>query len=1047
MNYKLWNTILGWCMFFIALLVYILTIEPTVSLWDCGEFISAADKLQVVHPPGAPLFLMVARLFIIIAPAGTNIALVVNAFSALCSALTVLFTFWITSMLCYSLLEVKLKQSVYGALLSLLSGVIASMSLTFSDTFWFSAVEAEVYAFSSFFTAMTFWAALKWYNSSSIYADKWLLLIAYFTGLSIGGHLLSLLTIPSIAFLYYFKYHKMNFKGLFYTMIIGLGVLFFVQNFIIPGIPLLISKMELLFVNSMGFGFDTGTVVSIILIVIGIGYGIYYFGRIRRHPKIQLILIGLAYIVIGYSSYAMIYIRSHDQIPIDMNNPEEPFSLKYYINREQYEQRPLLYGPYFNAPAIDVKEGEINYRKDDGQYLEIGRKQSYIFEKSYNTFFPRMGDMQKESSPAGYRYWSGMADVENEINQIQNEIANTKDHAEKENLKLRIQELKEEKPKMSNNLRFFFDYQLNHMYFRYFMWNFSGRQNDKQGHIHNRDFEGNWISGVPVIDRVRLGPQDDLPQEYAENPARNKFYLLPLILGVIGAIYQFKKDRKNFIVTGILFAFTGVLIIVFLNQPTYEPRERDYVHVGSFQVFCMWIGIGIVGVFEWLRKRFSSMVALILSFLMTMNAPLLMAFQGWDDHDRSGKTLAHALAVDILYSLPDNAVYFANADNDTYPVWYAQNVEGVRKDVRVINQNLLPTDWYSMQMLDKVYDSKPLPLSFEKSDLKSGVNDYFQWSPDKDSDKPVELKVFLEELKKSKTGTFGKRKFFIRIDRSQLMSNPLFADRDSSEFEEVMQIEYPAKGMHKGDLVLLDLIARNAETGWKRPICFSTIAGSDGLLEMEEYMEKVGMVYHLVPIRPNGQNNESGKIDEERTYKLLMEKFEFGGMKENPDYFMDDKAEVFPSALQQLFTGLSVQYLNKMMSIKFLDSSLSVPENKEKFLMYKGRIEALMAKCQKEIPYGVFKPSNGILLNMSAIYHEIEHDDSAKLCMDRLWINCKNRVVYFKKFINRDKTGFASSMTEESLSYMKRLVQMAKEWNLDMKLEGKMKELKALEVN
>jgi len=1029
MSYKSINNLLGWLMFLVAMVVYSLTLEPSVSLWDCGEFISASDKLQVVHPPGAPFFLLMGRLFSMFAsPEAGGVALSVNMLSATCSALTVLFTFWITTHFARKMV----KDDGAGSRTAIFaSGVIAALALTFSDSFWFSAVEAEVYAMASFLTALTFWAGLRWEESNSPYADKWLILVAYFIGISVGAHLLSLLVIPAITFIYYFKNYKYSRKGLFYSFLIGLGILFFVQNGIIPGVPSLMAKMDLFFVNSLGFGFNTGSLFALFLLMAITAFGIYYFSQKKVNRFANLGFICLAYILLGYSSYAMVVVRSNDNPAIDMNNPEEPFNLVSYVNREQYGDRPLAYGPYFNAQPIEVIEGKTKYRKDKDQYTDIGKNQEYKYDADYNTFFPRMGDMQKEGSEQGYRSWGNMGEISGQIEAAEQNMQQTQDPKERERISNEIAELKAIKPKMSNNLSFLFSYQLGHMYFRYFMWNFAGRQNDQQGHDFNKEIDGNWISGVSFIDAMRLGPQSDMPKYLENNLARNKYFFLPFILGILGLVFHYKRGKSDAIVTTALFIFTGVLIIIFLNQPPYEPRERDYSLVGSFQTFCIWIGLGVLFIWDKLRNKMSGSTAAMLAGIVSLSVPALMGSQGWDDHDRSKRYLGIDFAKDYLLSCPPNAILFTNGDNDTYPLWYAQNVEGIRTDVRIINQSLLPTDWYSQVLLTKVYKSEPLPLTLTKDQLAAGVNEYFQ-SQDAKVSQAKDLKTFIKDLVNGKSPYFDTRKFSVPVDKRAAIAAGVVSMKDTAEIVDKIIIDFPGRGLNKGDLVLLDLIATNAATGWKRPICFTTTSGSDGFLNMEPYFERRGLVYQLIPIRSQASKNNVNRVNEDVMYDNLMNKYGYSGMNKKANFYLDDKAMIVPSTLQNLFVSLSGHYLQKISEIKFSDSALTQPGNLEKVEDYKTKVKALMAKCQKEIPENVLITKGNIKFSIAMIYHEVGDDKNAEKNLNELFDISKEEVNYFLKFTGGKKSYYMRGLTKDAYEMMERCANSAKEWKNDI---------------
>ncbi len=693
-NFRLLNTLFGWVSFFFALAVYSLTLEPTGSLWDCGEFISAAYRLQVVHPPGAPLFLLIGRFFSLFAGADVmNVAISVNMVSATTSALCVMFTFWITTYFAKRIAE-KLgdADSVASSIAIIGSGLVAAGTLTFSDTFWFSAVEAEVYAASSFFMSFTFWCILKWERvSDQPFANRWLVFIGYVVGLAIGVHLLNLLVIPGIVLVYYFKKFPFKRSTLLYALAIGFALLFFVQIGVIPGIPTLAAKFDMFFVNSMGMGFGSGVMFFAALLLGGLITGLIYTqknGLVHWNTG----LLAFAFILVGYSSYAMVLIRSQANTPIDMNNPEDPLNLVYYLNREQYGDRPLLKGPHYKTPVTKVEKGEDNYIKGDEKYEVAGYDVDVEYDPKQQMMFPRIYDGNDPSHVQGYKDWTGIPD--------------------------------ERTPKFSDNLRFFFRYQLGTMYWRYFMWNFAGRQNDDQKMQSTDVLAGNWISGIAPLDAMRLGPQKNLPDDFKNNPSRNTYYLLPFILGLAGLGLQIRKEKGGALINGILFLTTGIMLIIYLNPPPYEPRERDYVFVGSFQVFSMWVGLGVLGLYYAFRKYISGSGS--AAFAVTIGilaAPALMGTQNWNDHDRSGRYMSTDFARNYLKSCAPNAILFTNGDNDTYPLWYVQNVEGYRTDVRVINLSLLNASDYVESLRDQQYESQPIKLSFTSRQLWPGTRD------------------------------------------------------------------------------------------------------------------------------------------------------------------------------------------------------------------------------------------------------------------------------------------------------------------------------------
>jgi len=755
-SFQFYNNILGWLTFAVALLTYVLTLEPTNSFWDCGEFNAAAFKLQVGHPPGAPFWLITARIFSLFSFGDvTNVAMLINFMSALSSALTILFLFWTITHIARKLL-ISSTENVNDAMYStgqtiaiLGSGLVGALAYTFSDSFWFSAVEGEVYAMSSLFTALVFWAILKWENiSDSPYANRWLVFIAYLMGLSIGVHLLNLLAIPAIVFVYSFKKYKTTNRSILFTSLVALAALAAVHYGIIPNVVLIASKFELFFVNSVGMGYFSGIFAYILVLFVALAGGIYFshytnksiittaFGSVAiillgipfalKNPIISFLLCLVAIyltwllskkytavlntilvigtmIFIGYASYATIVIRSAANPPMDENNPENPFALLSYLNREQYGDSPLFYGQYYNAPVVDQKTGRAFYSPKDGKYVITDRRTEYVYDSRFMTLFPRMWS-QGGGHENGYKSWGGVKGTPIAVEQRNGETQTVM------------------RPTFFENLKYFFGYQLGHMYFRYFMWNFVGRQNNDQG--HGGYTEGNWISGIKFIDAIRLGSQSKLPDAIEKNKAHNKYFFFPLILGIIGMIYMFQRNTKDFSVVLLLFVLTGIAIVVYTNQPPYQPRERDYAYAGSFYAFAIWLGIGLLAIYEWLTKFTKPAIsAIVTTVLLLALVPGIMAEENWDDHNRSGRYTARDIARNYLESCAPNAIVFTYGDNDTFPLWYVQDVEEIRTDVRVVNLSLLATDWYIWQMQRKAYKSDPVPFSLPYEKYIQGKRD------------------------------------------------------------------------------------------------------------------------------------------------------------------------------------------------------------------------------------------------------------------------------------------------------------------------------------
>lgn len=719
-NFRFYNLLTGWSVFLIAAVTYLLTIEPTTSFWDCGEFIATAYKLEVGHPPGAPFFMIIGRFFTLFA--GGNelaVAATMNVLSGLASAFTILFLFWTITHLVRKFYGHQQSYALPELITILGAGTLGALAYTFSDTFWFSAVEAEVYALSSLFTAFVFWAMLKWENiADEPYANRWLILIAFVMGISIGTHLLNLLALPALVFIYYFRKYTFSVRGFAAALGVSLLILAVILEVIILGVPVFASKLELIFVNGFGLPFYSGVVFSMFLIFGLIILGIYYT---RKKVKVMwnTVLLAFFVIMVGYSSYTVIVIRSVANTPLDESNPETIFTLSSYLNREQYGDRPLFHGAYFNARPTAVEEGRPTYYRGDDEYEEVIKDRKYEYNSNFEGFLPRMWSSQAKHANE-YIYWGNLKE---------SQLYNVRTDANGQPVVGRMGEMQfdrnapKAKPSFADNMRFFFRYQVGHMYMRYFMWNFAGRQNDLQGHgeLH----KGNWISGIKFIDEARLGPQDELPDSIKDNKAHNKYYFLPLIFGLAGMIFHFRKRVKDAWVVALLFILTGFAIVVYLNQYPLQPRERDYAYAGSFYAFSIWIGLGLVAIIEYIRKKLDhAAVPVLIAVASLVAVPGLMAMENWDDHDRSDRYTARAFARNYLNSCDENAIIFTNGDNDTFPLWYVQEVEGFRTDVRVVNLSYLTADWYIEQMMYKFYESDPLPLSMSKDQYRQGIRDY-----------------------------------------------------------------------------------------------------------------------------------------------------------------------------------------------------------------------------------------------------------------------------------------------------------------------------------
>ena len=857
MNYSKVNNIVGWICFLIATITYVLTLEPSASFWDCGEFIASAFRMQVVHQPGAPLFLMLQRFFSIFAFGDvTKIAYWMNVGSAVSSGATILFLFWTITALAKKTLVKAGEEVSKSDLISIIgAGAVGALAYTFSDSFWFSAVESEVYAQSSLFTAIVFWAILKWEShADEPRADRWLLFIAYIMGLSIGIHLLNLLTIPAIAFIYYFKRTgKATTAGIMKTLGAGILILAVIQYGIIQYLVSFGAYFDLFFVNTLGLGFGTGVLFFAIIVIGLLVWGIRY--SIKHQKKLlNLGLISTVLIIFGYASFSMIIIRAKADPNLNNSAPKDAFSFLSYLNREQYGDRPLGYGPNYNSERVGIKEGgKTIWRKGADKYEKAGTKTDY--EYNNNTLLPRMySDDARHAS--FYKEWMHLDDAK--------------------------------KPNVVDNVGFLFSYQIGYMYMRYFGWNFIGRQNDEQG--QGSGYEGEWLSGIKAFDSWKIGDQSHLPPSTVDNKAYNRFFFLPLIIGLLGAIWHFQRNQKDAGVVALLFFFTGIAIVLYLNQKPLEPRERDYAYVGSFYAFAIWIGLGVLAIREWLLKKLTpttgAVAATVLGLLV---APVIMAEQGWDDHDRSTKMVAHDIALDYLESCAPNAILFTYGDNDTYPLWYIQEVENVRPDVRIVNLSLFDTDWYINGLRQKQNASEPLPITMKPEQYVQGERDVMPFDDYKIAGS-VELKNIVELLLSNddndkvamqdgtKSNFLPTKNFKITIDPQQVISTGTVSAADAAKITPEMDWTFNKGYVTKGTLAMLDILAHN---NWKRPIYFASTVPSEQYNGLDKYLYSEGLALRLVPFKADTASTEerAEQLNTPVLYKNVMTKFKWGNMK------------------------------------------------------------------------------------------------------------------------------------------------------------------------
>jgi hypothetical protein len=920
-KFRLWDNITGWAVFAVAAVTYLMTIEPTTSLWDCSEFIASAFKLEVGHPPGAPLFMILGKFFANFAGGDvTKVAMMINAMSGLASAVTILFLFWTITHLARRIIIKQESDYTTGRIIAIIgAGLTGSLAYAFSDTFWFSAVEGEVYATSSLFTAVVFWAILKWEDvADEPHADRWIMLIALMMGLSIGVHLLNLLAIPAIVFVWYFRKYKFSWKGFIASLGVSIILLVLIMYGIIPGIFRVTSKFELFFVNSLGMPFNSGMYIHLILFIAALLFSVWYTfthkeGKrgfllagaalllsgiwlltdsllvnliflaailyvawilaARNTVVLNTIMTAMMVIMIGYSSFATIVIRSVANPPINENNPSNPFALLYYLNREQYGQRPLFYGPYYNAPVTDYVKGKPTYNPVDGKYIITNRETIRKYDERFMTIFPRMwSDSQEHVSE--YETYTGNKGKPVRITDPQTGEAKT----------VRV-------PTFGQNLKFMFGYQFGFMYFRYFMWNFSGRQNDTQS--YGGPLNGNWITGIEFLDAPRTGSLKGMPDDIKNTPSRNAYFLLPLLLGLVGFLWHFNRDVRNWWIVLLLFIMTGVAIVVYLNQYPNQPRERDYAYAASFYAFTIWIGMGVLALFELLRRITGEAPAAIIASVLTFAAvPALMGAENWDDHDRSGRYLARDVAFNYLNTCAPNAIIFTGGDNDTFPLWYAQEVEGMRTDVRVCNLMLLNTDWYIDQMKVKAYESEPLPISLPRKLYYDGVNNQVAvYERIKEPATASEVMKFITSgSEKSKLSLYGEdiwyiptRTVRIPVDAAKVLANGTVRPEDADKIVPYIDITLKGSWIMKNQLLVLDILAQN---NWDRPIYFVT-GQSDDALGLEEYFQLEGQAYRLVPVK--GVNNgwfDYGRIDTDILYENMMNRFVWQGAAD-PDVYID----------------------------------------------------------------------------------------------------------------------------------------------------------------
>lgn len=969
-SYNKLNNLIGFGVFIIATITYVLTLEPTASFWDCGEYISTAVKLQVGHPPGAPLFQLMGNFFSQFAFGDVSRqAYMVNLLSGISSSATSLFLFWTITALGrkfsshYGEMNTGRMISVFGA------GIVGALTYTWSDSAWFSAVEGEVYAMSSLFTSIAFWAILKWEHEAehSNKAHRWIILIAYMIGLSIGVHILVFLTIPAIVMVYFFKKDGTinTRKFILYNgvAIIILGAIF---SAIIPIVLKMFGKFEIFFVNSIGLPFNSGTVFTVLFLGGLFAFGLIYT-RKKETPIWNTLVLSIIFILLGYSTFVTLAVRSNANTPIDENNPEDAMSLLAYYNREQYGDFPVFYGQWFGAQLDSrepFKDGSPVYRRDDekGEYVVTDDRKESVrnFASADKGLFPRMWNEEPSS-------------IENYV-----QIGRLKN--------------KNTKPTFAQNVRFFADYQVGQMWWRYFMWNFVGRQNDEQNRYELT--KGNWLSGIGFIDKARLGPQDNLPFHLKNNPARNTYYFLPFILGLVGLFFHFKKSWKEAWVVSLFFLFTGLAIAVYLNHKPFEPRERDYAYVGSFYAYSIWVGLGVIALFELLKDKMRTPATATLVTVVTFAAvPTLMVAQNWDDHDRSDRYTARDIAKAYLDSCAPNAILFTNGDNDTFPLWYVQEVEGYRTDVRIVNLSLLNTDWYIDQALRAAYDAPPVPFTFEHDQYKQGTRDvvYFQdlkvkgrWMADDfidwiQSDDPSHT---FKAMGTKQLMFFPQKKLRVNIDKEQVLANNVVAKEDTGRILDYIDWNLNTNALSKRDLMVVDLIAHN---DWSRPIYFSVTVGnsSKSYFWLDDYFQLEGLAYRFVPVRNTRPKNspDFGKVNIDIMYENFMNKFEYGNM-EKEDVYLDE-------------TNRRISY-NLRNGFGRLGGALADKGETEKAIEVLDRAQELIPEWKYEYNYFVLDIIEG--------YYKAGATDKAKEMIDLFADRLDEQLAYYAQFSTKKRS-------------------------------------------
>ena len=1023
-NFKQWNLILGWVAFAVAFLTYALTVEPTVGFWDTGEYILTSSKLEVGHPPGAPLFQMLGAFFSIFASQPSQIGYVLNMMSAAASAFTILFMFWSIVLLLQKIRGQAKEFNTNKDIGILGAAFVGSLSFAFTDSFWFNAVETEVYAMATLIMAVMFYLGLRWEKEMhSPKGNRWLILISFIVGLSFGVHFMGLLTIPAIGLLYFFKNYKtITPKNFIVVNVTVVAILLFVFKLLAPNILRYFSVLEIFFVNNIGLPFNSGSIIAFIILTLSIYFGLNYSKR-KGYIVFNTGLLCVTFIIIGFTTWLMLPIRANANVPVNENNPSNARELLAYYNLEQYPKTHLFYGPQFtdqyagldeNQPYTDDKP---KYEKDEksGRYVIVNDYENAIqnYNSDHGSLLPRMWSGEHAEN---YMIYSGPLEfsIKSEYkmqNEFRSLVANFRSSVAKgeidyegyhDFLRTYGRYLDIEKPSLIDNIYYLLDYQIGYMYWRYFMWNFSGRQDDIQGKM---DMHGNWISGINFIDEYLLGiTQDNLPSDVLNNKARNTYYLLPLLLGLIGLFFVFSKDKKVFWTMLVFFLFTGIAIQVYTNVRPFEPRERDYSLVGSFYVFALWIGIGVFALFDKAQTHFKSkLLAPVISLFCLVAVPGILLSQNWDDHDRSNRKTAHAMAVNYLESCAPNAIIFTIGDNDTFPLWYAQEIEGIRTDVRVVCTSLLSADWYIDQMKRKAYNSEPVPSKLTHDKYKWGTRDYIiKEVVTKDTLDIVQFLDFISSddnrtkygyvLEQQGYQTNGQRKQdlnanyapteFVRIpvNKQAVLENGVVAAKDAEKIVDYIDIKIKDQAIYKNRMIMLDIIAQN---NWERPIYFSGGAfGDEDYIWMKDYLQLDGFAYKLVPIKTALDKNnlyDMGRIDSEKMYELVKD-WEWGNSG-NPDVYHD--VETRRNSLT--FRGHMARLIEKLINEEQLEKA-----------------EEIADLAMQKMPVDIF----GYYVYLEPFigaYYETEADDKARALYKEVVVKYQESLNYFSGVSDENK--------------------------------------------